>query len=263
MLVIMLQLFALAPLLLSCQAANEIPTLWLVGDSTVRNGQGQGEGDQWGWGDCIGPFFDSKRIKVVNRAIGGRSSRTFLTDGRWDSILSEMKAGDFVIIQFGHNDGGKINDDSRARGTIRGIGPETEEIDNLLTKKRETVHTYGWYLSKYIQDARSRAATPIVCSLVPRCPQPDAKLEPSPAPSTYRLWAQEVALREKAAYIDLYQGIWTEYAKMEAAQIKAKYFCAADFTHTNRMGAEFNASKVVEGIKAMSGCSLRDFLVAK
>ena len=54
-----------------------------------------------------------------------------------------MKAGDFVIMQFGHNDGGPLNDSSRARGTIKGTGEETEEIDNLLTKKHEVVHTYG------------------------------------------------------------------------------------------------------------------------
>jgi rhamnogalacturonan acetylesterase len=261
----MLQLISLtvASLVVGGGIHAEIPTLWLIGDSTVRNGSGTGEGQQWGWGDCLSKFFDTTKIRVVNRAIGGRSSRTFLTDGRWGTILSEMKAGDFVIMQFGHNDGGKVNDDSRARGTIRGIGDEIEEIENMLTKKHETVHTYGWYMAKYIKDAKEHAATPIVCSLIPRCPQPGTKLESNPEPATYRLWAQQVAAREKAAYIDLNLLIWREFVKMEPEQIKAKYYCATDFTHTNLAGAEFNAGQVVSGIKALPDCPLAKFLVGK
>ena len=254
---------AVASLVVSAQAKAEIPTLWLIGDSTVRNGSGTGEGQQWGWGDCLSKLFDTAKVRVLNRAIGGRSSRTFLTDGRWDAIITEMKAGDFVIMQFGHNDGGKVNDDSRARGTIRGIGDETEEIENMLTKKHETVHTYGWYMSKYIKDAKEHSATPIVCSLIPRCPQPGTKLEANPEPTTYRLWAQQVATKEKALFIDLHLLIWREFAKMEPEQIKAKYYCSTDFTHTNLAGAEFNAAQVVLGIKALPDCPLSNFLTGK
>src|ERR1700739_4154235 len=59
------------------------PTLFLVGDSTVRNGHGDGAGGQWGWGEPLVDYFDSSRINVVNRAIGGRSSRTYITEGHW------------------------------------------------------------------------------------------------------------------------------------------------------------------------------------
>src|SRR5688572_2856998 len=127
-------------------AGAKTPTLFLIGDSTVRNGAGDGSNKQWGWGEPVAAYFDPAKIAVLNRARGGRSSRTFLTEGLWDQALSQMKPGDFVLIQFGHNDGGAINDTSRARGTIKGVGEETEEIDNLLTKKREVVHSYGWYL---------------------------------------------------------------------------------------------------------------------
>src|SRR4051795_3823839 len=119
-------------------AADESPrpTLFIVGDSTVKNSTP----GQQGWGDPLIKLFDAKRINVENHAIGGRSSRTFQTEGRWDRILEKAKPGDFVLIQMGHNDGGKINDDSRARGSIGGLGEETEEIDNILTKKHEVVH---------------------------------------------------------------------------------------------------------------------------
>jgi lysophospholipase L1-like esterase len=121
-----------------------------------------------GWGTPIAALFDKTKINVQNRARGGRSSRTYLTEGLWDQVLAALKPGDFVLMQFGHNDGGAINDTSRARGSIRGTGDETNEIDNLLTKKHEVVHTYGWYMRKYIVDTKTKGAAPIVLSLVPR-----------------------------------------------------------------------------------------------
>ena len=142
----------------------KLPTLFLIGDSTVRNGQGDGGGGQWGWGEPVVEYFDAAKINVVNRAVGGLSSRTYLTGGHWDRVLAMLKPGDFVMMQFGHNDDGAINDNSRARGTIKGTGNESQEIDNILTKKHETVYSFGWYLRKFIADARAKGATPIVCS---------------------------------------------------------------------------------------------------
>src|SRR5207253_9313162 len=107
---------------------------------------------QQGWGDPIRAFCGRSKITVENHAIGGRSSRTFQPEGRWDRILARAKRSDFVLIQMGHNDGGPLDDPARARGTLRGVGEETQEIDNPITKKQEVVHTYGWYLRKYLAD---------------------------------------------------------------------------------------------------------------
>ena len=82
---------------------------------------------------------------MKNRALGGTSSRTFQTKGLWEAVLKDLQKGDFVLMQFGHNDNGPMNDTLRARGTIKGVGEETEEIDNLITKQHEVVHSYGWY----------------------------------------------------------------------------------------------------------------------
>src|SRR4051794_33678977 len=80
----------------SAPATNpSLPTLWLVGDSTVRNGSGTGGNGQWGWGDRIARYFDTSRINVINRARGGRSSRTFQSEGLWDAVLKDSKPGDF------------------------------------------------------------------------------------------------------------------------------------------------------------------------
>jgi lysophospholipase L1-like esterase len=122
-------------------ANPKLPTLFLIGDSTVRNGQGNGANGQWGWGEPLVNDFNLKKINVVNRALGGRSSRTYLTQGHWGLVKNMPKRGDFVMMQFGHNDGGPLDDTARARGTLPGIGDETREIDNPITKQREIVHT--------------------------------------------------------------------------------------------------------------------------
>src|SRR6185503_2077393 len=142
-----------------------LPTIFVAGDSTAARGNGAA---QQGWGVPFADYFDATKVNVVNRARGGRSSRTFVTEGLWDKLLADVKAGDVVLIQFGHNDGGAINDESRARGSLRGVGEETEEIDNLLTKQHEVVHTFGWYLRQLIGDVKAMNATPIVLSLTVR-----------------------------------------------------------------------------------------------
>src|SRR5215213_5698897 len=66
------------------------PTLYLIGDSTVRNGDGTGRNGQWGWGSYIAGYFDTGKISVQNHAMGGRSSRTFITEGRWEAIMTNL-----------------------------------------------------------------------------------------------------------------------------------------------------------------------------
>ena len=229
------------------------PTLFIIGDSTVHN---TSTGLQ-GWGDVIGGSFDPARIRVENRARGGRSSRTFLTEGLWDQVLAELKEGDFVLIQFGHNDGGAINDDSRARGSIKGIGEETQEIDNLLTKKHEVVHTYGWYMRKFVRDTKSRKATPIVLSQVPRNIWKDGKVERASA--NYGSWALDVAKAEGAFSIDLNELVASRYESIGPDKVGKEYFLT-DHTHTTPSGASLNAESVVSGIRGLTDCPLRKFL---
>src|SRR5215469_16380522 len=88
----------------------ERPTVFLIGDSTVNTPT---KGVQ-GWGTPIASFFDSAKINVENRARGGRSSRTYFTEELWEQVRSNLKIGDFVLMQFGHNDGGLLAE-GRAR----------------------------------------------------------------------------------------------------------------------------------------------------
>lgn len=238
-------------------ANAKLPTLFLIGDSTVRNGiNADGSNGQWGWGEPLAAFFDSQKINVVNRAVGGLSSRTYLTSGHWERTLALVKPGDFVVMQFGHNDNGPTNDNSRARGTLKGAGDETEAIDNPLTHQAEVVHTYGWYLKKFIADARAKGATPIVCSLVPRKAWRDGKIVREP----YVGWAAEAAKTSGAAYIDLNGLIATRYEALGPGEVEPLF--ADPQTHTTLAGAELNAECVVIGLKALPGRPLENYFSA-
>ncbi len=229
------------------------PTLFIVGDSTVHN---TAAGIQ-GWGDIIGEYFDQAKIDIVNRARGGRSSRTFQSEGLWDQVLSELKPGDFVLIQFGHNDGGAVNDESRARGSLRGIGDETEEIDNLVTKKHEVVHTYGWYMRKYVTDTKSKGATPIVLSQVARNIFKEGKVER--VPTTFGGWAASVAQSTSSCFIDLNELSARQFETLGQERVTKEFFLT-DHTHTTPAGARSNAESVVAGLKALKGCDLAKYL---
>jgi unsaturated rhamnogalacturonyl hydrolase len=225
-----------------------LPTLFLVGDSTVRNGHGDGANNQMGWGEPIVSYFDPAKINVVNRAIGGRSSRTYITEGHWSDTLALMKPGDVVLIQFGHNDSGPLDDSSRARGTIPGVSDESKEIDNPILKRHETVHTYGWYLDEYVKEARAKGATPIICSLVPRKTWKDGKIVRST--SSYAGWAHEIAERDHVGFIPLNEITAEKYDALGEAGVEPLF--GDPHTHTTLAGAIMNAESVVAGLKALS-----------
>ena len=215
-----------------------------------------------GWGEEIARFFDTQRLRVENRARGGRSSRTFQTEGLWDQVLTDARSGDFLLVQMGHNDGGPLDDPARARGTIRGTGDESREIDNPITHKKEVVHTYGWYLRKYITDAKAKGMRPIILSPVPRVPR--GKVEQGAEDKNpYVTWAGEAARSQNVPFIDLNHLIMEHYAGLTPEEIKAKYFTEADNTHTSRAGAELNASCVVEGLRATKDSPLAACLLDK
>ena len=234
------------------KSEKPLPSLFIIGDSTVNN---SGEGFQ-GWGNVIGDLFDKTKINIVNRARGGRSSRTFFTEGLWEQVLTEMKAGDFVLMQFGHNDGGAI-DKEKFRGSIRGIGEETEDITGA-NGKPETVHSFGWYLRKFIADAKAKGATAIVFSPVPRNVWKNGKVER--AAENYGKWARETAESQKVLFIDLNEITAQKYEKVGAEKVGAEYFTTKDHTHTSASGAKMNAASVVEGLRKLKKNPLKKYL---
>lgn len=232
-----------------------LPCLYLIGDSTVKNNTK----GQLGWGSVVDVHFDPTKLKVVNRALGGRSSRTFLTEGLWDKVVAELKPGDFVLMQFGHNDGGDKFKGTRPRASIKGNGEETETGVVEATGKEEVVHSYGWYLRRYITDAKAKGAMPIVLSPVPRNIWKDGKV--GRASSDYGKWAKEAAGQEKVPFIDLNGLIADRYEALGEARVAPLFF--GDHTHTSPDGAAVNAECVVEGIRGVSTSPLKDTLHPK
>jgi len=235
---------------------KEKPVFYIIGDSTVKNGDGTGKNQQWGWGSFLADYFDTTKISIANHAIGGRSSRTFLTEGRWDKIMANLKKGDYVIMQFGHNDGGPLDDTARARGTIRGIGEESKEVYNPIQKRQEVVYTYGWYMRKYIRDAKAKGAIPIVCSPIPRNDWKEGKV--SRSANSYSGWAEQVAKEEGAFFINLNELVAAKYEEMGTDAVKP--FFPVDHTHTNREGAQLNAQIVSAKLKEMKIADLNKYL---
>jgi len=197
------------------------PVIYLIGDSTVRNGSGKGEGGLWGWGNYLYAQFDTSKVSIRNYALGGRSSRTFISEGLWDKVLAKLKPGDYVFIQFGHNDSSPVNDNSRARGTLKG-------------------------------------AVPVVCSLVPRNIWENGKV--MRASEDYGKWAKESAQAGKAYFIDLNEIIAAKYDALGENEVTTKLFLT-DHTHTNEAGAIINAQAVTEGIKSLNNCKLKKYLM--
>lgn len=233
-------------------AQEHLPTLWLIGDSTVRNGTK----GLMGWGDPIKELFDPAQIHVENRARGGRSSRTFLTEGLWDAVLKEMQPGDYVLMQFGHNDGGSVDGPkATGRASLKGSGDDTKEV-TLADGKTEVVHTYGWYLRRYVSDAKAKGASPIVLSLIPRNDWKDGKV--LRADAGYGLWAKEAAAAEAVPFVDLNGIVANHYDAL--GQEKVAAFFPNEHTHTNAEGAQLNAASVVEGLKGLPNCPLCAFL---
>jgi len=242
---------------LSWPADRTRPTLFLVGNSTVRNGRGDGAGGQWGWGDFIAPLFDTT-INVVNRAVGGLSARTFISQGYWDRVLTLVKPGDFVMVEFGHNDASPVNDTLRARGVLPGIGRDSVVIDNLITKQKgEVVYSFGSYLRRFVRDTRARGATPIINSLTPRKFWENGRIRRTR--NGFADWAAQVAHEEGVAFVNLTELASQKMDTMPPARVDSLFGDAN--LHSNARGAELNAGAVVEGLRALGPANpLREYL---
>jgi rhamnogalacturonan acetylesterase len=244
--------------------ATEKPVIYIIGDSTVRNTNRP----QCGWGEMFNEFLDTTQISISNQAMAGRSTRTFIKEKRWDKVLETVKAGDYVIMQFGHNEGSRP-DTSKAgyRGVLKGTGEDTVQLtwnDGTI----ETVHTYGWYLKKFVQEAKAKGATPIICSMIPRNQwnytikgDTTSKQMVKRADNDYGKWAKEIAVTEGVPFIDLNTITADKYDALGPEAVK-KFF-PGDHTHTSEEGARLNAASVAEGIRTQKNISLNKYLKQK
>ena len=231
-----------------------IPRIYLIGDSTVKNGT---KGQQ-GWGDPFAEHFDATKVKVDNRARGGRSSRTYFTEGLWSKLVADLHRGDVVLIQFGHNDGGSLTG-GRARASIKGNGEETQEVEGPANGAKEVVHTYGWYIRKYAEDAKAKGAIPIVLSPVPRNIW-KGEATVARASNDFGKWAREAALQSGVLFVDLNELVAKSYEQSGKTTVGSAYF-GTDHTHTTAAGARVTAAIVAVHLKSLNGFPLAALVV--
>lgn len=234
-------------------ADPRLPTLWLIGDSTVRNGTSgeNGPDGQWGWGAPVTAYFDLKKINVVNRAFGGTSSRTFYNGFFWKDLQPRIKKGDFVMLQFGANDNGG----AKGKGALGGISDET------AMNGEETVHSFGWYLKQFVSETRAQGGTPIICSLTPRKRWSADGRKFSRDTGKHATWAEEIARITDTPFIPLYDIIATHYERLGPEKVEPLYVPSPkENLHTGWNGAVVNAGCVISGLKALPADPLGKFL---
>jgi lysophospholipase L1-like esterase len=247
------------------------PVVFFTGDSTVKNADKDDDG-MWGWASQAQTVFDESKITLCNAARAGRSTRSFVREELWEKVYNSLEPGDFVTIQFGHNDICPITD-QKARGVIPGT-KDTLHVYKLDNGTYEVVYSFGWYLKKMIDDCREKGATPILVSLTPRNEWLGGRIERRD--NTYGKWYREVVEQTGVEFIDLHN-ISADFldkkfavrslpqdkekAKAKIAQLKekaGKYF-KKDHTHASKLGAQMNAQSFARGLR-QNGSELAKYL---
>ena len=223
------------PIAATSQADSRI-AIYLAGDSTMAPKLAERR-PETGWGEMLQDFFDSTRVHVHNHARNGRSTRTFLSEGRWKAIVDSLKTGDYVFIQFGHNDASK---DKTDRYT-----PPADYRANLL---------------RFIDETRSKGATPVLMTPVMRRRfDKDGKVRDSHG--EYPDIVRAVATERGVPMIDMHQktaallGLFGESAsaalflQLPPGENSNYPKGIQDNTHFSPFGARIVASIVLEGIR--------------
>ncbi|MFC7750640.1 SGNH/GDSL hydrolase family protein [Paenibacillus thermoaerophilus] len=202
--------------------------VYLAGDSTVQTYR-SGDSPQAGWGQYLGEYL-SERVEVFNRAIGGRSSRTFVAEGRLEAILRTMEPGDYLLVQLGHNDATKNRPE-------RYTDPDTDYKD---------------YLRRFVDGARERGGVPILVTPVGRLHVEDGRfLNDFEA---YCRSMKEVAAETNVPLIDLMELSLACYAELgydEAAKLFMVSVNGTDHTHFTQAGAREIARLVARGLRGL------------
>ena len=222
-------------------------TIFLAGDSTMAE-KTSDKRPETGWGEMLGQHFKTGKVRIDNRAANGRSTKSFIAEGRWQKIIDDLKRGDYVFIQFGHNDESKEKGDRYT--------PPEDFRKNLI---------------RFISDVRAKDGYPVLLTPVMRRRfDKDGKfydVHPAEYPEIFR----SVATSEKVPLIDMHRRSETvlvrygpEESKKLFLQLKpgenANYPNGVeDNTHFSPLGAEEMAKLVVEGIRE-SKIGLRKYL---
>ncbi|MBF4516724.1 rhamnogalacturonan acetylesterase [Flavobacterium sp. ANB] len=238
--------YILILLLISTACFAQKTTVYCIGDSTMANKKDPDRNPEHGWAQVLQAFFKDDII-IVNKAVNGRSTKSFINEKRWDSIYKKLKKGDYVFIEFGHNDE-KIEDSTRY------TNPHT---------------AYRYNLIRFVKESRAKGAIPILLTSIARR-NFNEKGVLVPTHGDYPLETRLVAQEYKVPFIDL--EYYTEILEQSYGPEKSKqlhlHFKAgenpyydkdkADDTHLSILGAKTIAQIVVNHIKALDDKSLEN-----
>lgn len=214
---------------------GEKPTIYIAGDSTAQTYNPNGTYPQTGWGQVLADYF-TDNVVIENRSMAGRSSKSYNNDGRLDNILTEIKPGDYLLIQFGHNDGS-----SKPERYI-----SLDDFKKLIG-------------DKYIGETVKRGAIPVVLTPTPHF-SPDESGKFAPTIIDYANAAKEIAEETNTAFIDAQAMIAERWNELGVDKVKKCYFIneqgesvaypegTDDHTHFKEAGAREVAQIVAEGI---------------
>lgn len=138
-------LATLALFLLTASTQQKVTTIFIIGDSTAAKKDLSTGSPERGWGMALQCFFDDTFIRVDNHAVNGRSSKSFIDEGRWQKVLDKIQPGDYVIIQFGHND-------------------EKPKPD----RHTDPGSTFDYNLAKFVRETREKGGIPVLMNAVVR-----------------------------------------------------------------------------------------------
>jgi lysophospholipase L1-like esterase len=266
----------------AAEPATGTPSLFILSDSTARNsGPGKNGQPVAGWGTPIAAYFDPARVKVQNVAHAGQSSRTYFNHpDDWPKVLPQIKAGDFVLIDFGINDGGPPYSYS-SRGSIPGIDGETKDLPRP-DGTTETAHTFGWYLATMAKLATDQGARVYFLTVTTRNiwtnpkvefkdatpvgPLPadynarDDRIERGSAGGQFTQWTKTLGRKMGVPVIDLTNLCADKYEKLGREAVNALF---SDHNHTYEPGADVVAAAIVSGLKAFPSSPFTPLLSAK
>ncbi|HEX2189558.1 MAG TPA: rhamnogalacturonan acetylesterase [Longimicrobiaceae bacterium] len=224
-------------LLLAAFALPDPPvTLYLTGDSTIAHKLVHRR-PETGWGEALQQYFDPDRVRVENHARNGRSTRTFIEEGRWQTVVDRLRPGDYVFVQFGHNDASESKPDRY-----------TPPAD------------YRANLARFVREARAKGAHPVLLTPVRR-----RKFDPAGAlvdtHGEYPDLVRAVAAEQRVPLIDLHRSSAAALSERGVEGSRALFLQLAagenanypegieDNTHFSPLGAEVMAERVVQGIR--------------
>ncbi|KAI1486668.1 GDSL-like Lipase/Acylhydrolase [Biscogniauxia mediterranea] len=221
-------------------------TIHLCGDSTMAKGGG-GSGTE-GWGQYLQYSFDSAGFVVSNSAIGGRSARSYTREGRFDAVAEAVQEGDWVVVEFGHNDGGSLTPTDNGRTDCFGAGNET--CQTTYNGVEETVLTYPAYYKKAAQQFLDKGAKVILSAPTPNNICETGTCSWGPSRFDYYAWLAAAELGGTAAGV--YHVPHGEYAaqvmtNLGADTVNANY--PVDHTHTGPYMANVMAGSFVLGLR--------------